>query len=118
MAASLDDIFTTQRNGVIALNNIQQTLAEIGANTTATTAAPALVFVGKGRLLRVSVIVPGTTTGLIHNCNSLDIATQANALYAIPNVMGVYSCGLVFNSGIVVVPGTGQVLNITYLTRT
>jgi hypothetical protein len=76
MAASLDDILTTQRNGVIAINNLGQKLALIEADlpclctnlaiiaaasfpatTSATVAASTttLITAGTGRLFAVSI---------------------------------------------------------------
>jgi hypothetical protein len=118
MPASLDDILTAQKNGVIALNNIQQALAaEVGTFTTSTVSTATFIVAGKGRLLRFSVVVAGSTNGLIHNYNN-PVPTgpnTTNALVACPNTVGVYEVNLVFDSGLVIVPGTGQSLNITYL---
>lgn len=116
MAASQDDFLTTQKNGVQLLGQIQQALAaEVATVTTATVTASTFITAGKGRLLRVSVLVAGTTVGFVHNSQTPTGASAANALVAAPNTIGVYEAGLVFDSGLVIVPGTGQSLNVTYL---
>ena len=116
MPASLDDILTAQKNGVVSLNKIQQTLAaEICTVTTATATASTFVIAGRGRLLRISVTVAGSAPGFIHNSSTPSGATVANALMACPNTIGVYDANLYFDSGLVIAPGTGQSVNLTYV---
>jgi hypothetical protein len=116
MPASLDDILTAQKNGVIALNNIQQALAsEVATVTTAVATASTFVLAGKGRLLRFSVLVAGTTVGFVYNSATPTGGAASNALVACPNTIGVYEAGVVFDSGLVIAPGTGQSVSITYL---
>lgn len=116
MPASLDDILTTQKNAVIALNNIQQSLAaEVATVTTAVATASTFVVAGRGRLLRFSVTVAGSTVGFVHNSSTPTGGTSSNALVACPNVIGVYEANVVFDAGLVIAPGTGQSISITYL---
>lgn len=116
MPASLDDILTTQKNGVIALNNIQQSLAaEVATVTTAVATSSTFVVAGKGRLLRFSVTVAGTTVGFIYNSSTPTGGASSNALVACPNTIGVYEANVVFDAGLVISPGTSQSISITYL---
>ena len=116
MPASLDDILTAQKNGVVALNNIQQALAsEVATVTTAVATASTFVLAGKGRLLRFSVLVAGTTVGFVYNSATPTGGAASNALVACPNTIGIYEAGVVFDSGLVIAPGTGQSVSITYL---
>jgi hypothetical protein len=113
--ASLDDIATIQKNGVLSVNTINQTLRHIyGTNTSPTTAANTLVVTGPGRAVNVSVTVAGTTTGSIHNCTTIAAANSANMLAVINNTAGVIPLNLVFNAGLVIIVGTGQQVNVTY----
>jgi hypothetical protein len=113
--ASLDDILTTQKNGVVALGAIQKTLnANIATYTTPVATATTFVIAGTGRLARISILVAGSTTGFVHNSATPSGATSSNALVACPNTIGVYEANVVFNSGLVIVPGTGQSVSITY----
>lgn len=116
MPASLDDILTTQKNGVISLNNIQQALsAEIATVTTSTATASTFVIAGRGRLLRFSVTVAGSAVGFIYNSSTPSGGAASNALVACPNTIGVYEVNMVFDAGLVIAPGTGQSINATYL---
>lgn len=113
--ASLDDIATIQKNGVLAVNTVNQTLARyFGTNTSPTYAASAAIYPGPGRLVNVSVTVAGTTTGAIHNCTTVGAATAANMLAVVGNTVGVVELNLLFNAGLVIVTGTGQQFNVTY----
>ena len=113
--ASLDDILTTQKNGVVAINALNNiTLGAAGTVTSVTVTGTTLVFVGAGRLVNFSVVVAGSASGLIHNSATAAGVSSANALCATPNTIGVYPCNLIFTHGLVIDPGAGQSVNITY----
>ena len=62
--ASLDDILTAQKNGVVALNNIGQVnLRGLGTQTSATVTGTTFVIAGAGYLVNFSVLVAGTGAG-------------------------------------------------------
>ena len=114
MAASLDDILTVQKNGVIAINGLTQSnLRVLGTVTSTTVTADTLVVSGPGYLVRYSVLVAGAA-GTIHNANSVANATAANALCVSKAIADVFDAGLVFTNGLVIKPGAGQSLNVTY----
>jgi len=114
--ASLDDILTTQKNGVVAINALNNTtLGAAGTVTSATVTATTVIFVGSGRLVNVSVVINGSADGFIHNASTAAGITNANALCAAPSAaVGVYPCGQVFTNGLVIDPGAGQSINVTY----
>jgi hypothetical protein len=115
--ASLDDILTTQKNGVVAINLLNQTtLREIGNITSSSVTTTFLVLSGAGRLVNFSVSVIGSTTGFIHNVADVALISNANRLCAVTNVLGIFPAGLNFTQGLVIVPGAGQYLNVTYST--
>jgi hypothetical protein len=113
--SSLDILATIQKNGVIGVNDITNRLRfNAGTNTSVTITTSTLIVTGSGRLVNVSVVAAGTTPGVIYNFNSTASVPVSSAMAAAPNTLGVYPLGQVFTSGLVVVPGTGQSLNITY----
>ena len=117
MAASLDDVLTTQKNGVVAINNIATSnLRGQGTQTSVVITAPILVFSGKGFLVNFSVTVAGSTAGTIYNSATVAGAAVTNALCVIPATVGITRTGQVFSNGLVVSPGTGQSINVTYST--
>lgn len=112
--ASLDDILTTQKNGVVAINALNNiTLGANGTLTSVTVTDLTIIFVGSGRLVNFSVVVAGSANGLIYNA-STDTPLASQALCATPNTIGIYPCGQVFTSGLVIEPGAGQSINVTY----
>jgi hypothetical protein len=113
--ASLDDILTTQKNGVQGINsltNITRNLAgalnssEISTSTYFETAAG---WVGK-----ISIIEAGTTPGTIYDTTSVLAAATGNRLALIPNSIGIYTINMPVNNGIVVAPGDGQIVAMSY----
>jgi hypothetical protein len=115
MTASLSDILTVQKNGVIAINNLSQgNLKTYGTVTSVTVTAATVIYVGSGYIVNFAVVVAGSASGLIYNFNSTTSPPAANALCATPATIGVYSTGQFFTTGLVIVPGTGQSINVTY----
>ena len=100
MPASLDDLLTAQKNGVVAINGLAQTAT--------------VIYVGKGYLVNFAVVVAGTTAGTISNTGAVSTVAAANALCAIPATVGIVQLGQIFSTGLVVTPGTGQSVNVTY----
>jgi len=115
MPASLDDILTAQKNGVVAINNLSQgTFRGLGTQTSVTVTAATVIYVGKGYLVNFSVVVAGSSAGTISNTGATGTVAAANALCAIPATVGIIKVGQVFSTGLVVTPGTGQSVNVTY----
>jgi hypothetical protein len=113
--ASLDDIATIQKNGVIGVNTLNLTLVRLyGSTTSATVTTPTLVITGPGRLVNVSVTVAGSAVGFVYNTASTATVAASNALVPVPNTIGVHQTNQLFTNGLVIVPGTGQSLNVTY----
>lgn len=115
MPASLDDILTAQKNGVVAINNLSQgTLRGLGTQTSVTVTAATVIYVGAGYLVSFSIVVAGSAAGTISNTNAVASVAAANALCATPATVGIVKVGQVFSTGLVVTPGTGQSINVTY----
>lgn len=68
----------------------------------------------KGRIQRVVVLVAGTTAGGAYDAPSVAVAAAANQLAVIPNTVGSYLIDMPFFAGLTIVPGTGQVVAISY----
>jgi hypothetical protein len=115
MTASLSDILTAQKNGVVALNNIGVTnLRARGTQTSTTVTSPTLIIASGGYLVNFSVVVAGSAAGTIYNSSSTGSVSASDALCVVPATVGITSVGQIFKNGLVVVPGTGQSINVTY----
>lgn len=115
--ATLDDVVTVQKNGVIAINNLATTLKAYneGEYTSTTyTSGQNVVVTGSGRLISFAVVVAGTGDGKVYNASTTASATPSAALCSTPATTGIYPAGLRFNSGLIVEPGPGQSINVTY----
>jgi hypothetical protein len=113
--ASLDDLLTASKNIVTALNGINGTFAKFLGNVTSTTiTSSTLVATGSGRLVNFVVLVAGTGNGAIYNTTNSASPPAANELVVIPQTIGVYPVGAAFTNGLLVVPGTGQTVTVTY----
>lgn len=97
--ASLDDILSTQKNGVVAINSLNSYLATIAANTTIlataafntvpTTSSPtivattSLVFAGKGLLFSISIpSSSGSNQVFLHDSATVGGISSSNLIYA------------------------------------
>ena len=115
MAASLDDILTTQKNGVVAINNYSNTILRgQGTATSSTVTGSTLVVAGRGYLVSYAVVVAGSAAGAIYNSSTTGGTAASNQLCATGTTVGVYPVGQIFANGLVIVPGTGQSINVTY----
>jgi len=114
--ATLDDILTAQKNGVVAINGVAQSnLRAQGTVTSQTVTANTLVITGKGYLVSYTVLATGSANGTINDSNTVAGSSSANALCATDKTaVGVYKTGLVYTSGLVIKPGSGQSINVTY----
>ena len=110
---SISDVLSSAQNIATALSNIAQTyLNTVGVRNVLGISSSTLVFSSPGRIATVIVTTAGTTTGSIYDSNTTAVTT--NKVFVIPNALGVTVLNFPVTTGIVVVPGTGQVVSISY----
>lgn len=114
---SPSDILTALKNVVVALNNAAQAYKDVnGVSTTEAITAPTVLKVTPGRVATVSVIVAGSTTGMIYD--SAQAAVLTAPLWVIPETAASdgepYRINMPTDSGILVVPGTGQSVTVSW----
>jgi hypothetical protein len=111
--ASLSDILTATKNIVTALNQLGQTYLQVqGLNVYSNITTPTVIKNGQGRVVRVSVIVAGSADGAIYDADVATVTTDK--LITIEKVIGIVEVNMPVNNGIVVHPGTGQTVTISY----
>lgn len=76
--------------------------------------AAAVIKATPGRLMRISVLVAGSTTGTANDVATTAGAAVANQFFTIPTAVGTYDVDWPCATGIVVVPGTGQTLAVSF----
>lgn len=114
---SVSDILTTLKNLVIALNAATQAFLNVnGVSTTEAITAPTVLKAASGRVASVSIIVAGSTTGMIYD--SVVTGTTTAPLWIIPNAVASdgepYEVNMATDSGILVVPGTGMSVTVCW----
>jgi hypothetical protein len=124
MAASLDDILTTQKNGVIAINGLNQTLRTISNNPTNSSntvvATTASVVVGKGILFSISIpATSGSNQILIYDSATVGGIAASNLIYgSLPanaaNFVPYRDVRIHYEHGLVIVAGTGMSCVVSY----
>jgi len=111
--ASLPDILTSAQNLVNAVNNVATTYLNVqGAKNAAALTTATLVKSSPGRVAVVSILTAGSAVGAIYDANALGVTT--GKIYTIPMTVGVVIVNLPTSYGIVVAPGSGQVVTISY----
>lgn len=116
--ASPADILTAIKNVVSAVNLAAQTYLDvqgaqsrtgmqiIGLNTAY------LLKRGTGRLAVITVTTAGSATGTAYDTDSE--TSLIRPIFIIPNTVGVTTINMPFSYGLVITPGTGQVLSVSY----
>jgi hypothetical protein len=118
--ASLDDVITV---GNSLNKNISQLIKSIGnvtsngtnAITTTVATSQTLIYAGSGTLINFVVTVAGSGAGTINNSATTGGAAASNVICATPTTVGVVAVGSRFSNGLVISPGTGQSVNVTYI---
>lgn len=111
--ASLDDILTAAKNIVTAINGLATTYTAVnGALSAQAISIPTVVSSKAGRLATVSITTAGSAAGTIYDSASL--TDTSRPIGVIPNMVEIGSVNLPVAYGIVVVPGTGQVVTVGY----
>ena len=111
--SSLTDILTAVKNIVTALNSsVQGYLNVNGAASKCGLSSATVVKTTGGRLSTVSVITGGSTVGYAYDSNS--VSGTSLPLYVIPTTVGSAFVNLPFTNGLLVVPGTGQSVTVSY----
>jgi len=113
--ATLDDILTTQKNGVQGINGVNTTTQNIAGkvNSYEISTETYLPTVANW-CAKVSVIVAGSASGMIYDASSVASAGTGNRLAVIPNTVGIYTINMPVNKGIVVAPGSGMIVAVSY----
>lgn len=113
--ASLDDILTTQQNGVRAINALNSNIPkQSGVSVSVEISSDASVTTNSAWVARVSVIETGSGTGTIYNTNSVANAATGNRICIINNVVGIQDVFMPAPNGIVVSPSSGMIVVVSY----
>jgi hypothetical protein len=111
--ASTSDVLSAIKNIVLALATAAQNYLNVqGITNACAITTPTVVKAVAGRVAVVSVLTAGSAPGTIYDGATLSATTKP--LVPIPNIVGVFSAPVAVNFGILVIPGTGQMVSIGY----
>ena len=111
--AALSDLLTTAKNIVTAINAAAQVYLNVNGTANVALISTATVVKGApGRVVTISITTAGSANGAIYDAVSTTDTTKP--IYTIPNTIGVVHVNLPANYGIVVAPGTSQVITVGY----
>jgi hypothetical protein len=85
-----------------------------GTSSSLNISAATVVKASAGRLTRINVITAGSAAGTANDTTTTGGAAAANEIFSIPNTVGSYYLDWPCASGIVIVPGTSQVVSVSY----
>lgn len=102
----MSDGFFVRQGRCAQLNITAPTLLQ--TNQSAFLGAPV------ARLMRVNVLVAGSAAGSVNDAATIAGAGANNAVFVIPNTVGSYLVDWPMAAGIVVQPGAGQTVAVSY----
>lgn len=114
--ASLSDLLTAVQHVASNIAQAAQTYLSVNGQQSRSGIAAAsgsvLLKQGSGRAAYVNVTVAGTTPGTLVDSNN--VAATAPVLAVIPDAVGSYFINAPFNLGLVVIPGAGQTVSVSW----
>jgi hypothetical protein len=110
---TLTDLQTTAQLLTQAVNQLGKTYSNIeGTATVAAISSPTVVKSSAGRVCNVSVTTAGSASGMIYDATLA--SNLVRPIWTIAPSVGLVRVNLPTSYGIVVVPGTGQTLSVSY----
>jgi hypothetical protein len=73
-----------------------------------------IITTGAARLHTINVVVAGSAAGAAYDAATVPAGTAATQLISIPNALGSYPVNMQVTNGIVVTPGAGQTLAVSW----
>jgi endoglucanase Acf2 len=92
----------------------QTTVLANATHTKLNISSETVVKTSNGNVASISVVVAGSAAGAVYDAATTGTATSANLIAVIPDVAGVYTINFPVSNGIVVAPGTGQTVAVSY----
>ena len=122
MSGSISDILSVGKNIVTAISQLATTFLNVsGTQIVKNITTSTLIKTGPGRIGSVVVVVSGTTDGAIHDAINLAAVSAATKIWNINlaatgsnNTSIPAAINLPFADGLVVVPGTGMTVLVSY----
>lgn len=112
--ASVDDLLTAVKNNVVATNLVANNAFNVlGRKSYLEITSDTLIHTGEAWVARVSVITGGTAGG-IYDANTVGGAVTGTQVCVMPATVGIYEILMPVTKGIVVKPGAGQKVSVSF----
>ncbi len=85
-----------------------------GTQNKLNVSASTVIKAAPGQVCTVVVTTAGSAAGSFHDCTTTGAAASTNATLVVPNTVGNYLVPFRHSAGIVYVPGSGQVISVSY----
>jgi len=85
-----------------------------GINTFLNISTTTAIKSSKGRIAKVNVTTPGSSNGSIYDHATTTGTGATNLVAVIPDTVGSYEIDFPCANGIVIAPGTGMVVSVSY----
>ncbi len=110
-AATLSAILNTPKS----IFNLATTEKFLAGNTTSpAVSASVILSTQAGWIANIQVLAAGSAPGFIYNAPTFAAIADSKKLMPIQNSIGLQHGFVNFNAGMVVVPGPGQLVSVTY----
>jgi len=107
--------FQNQAAGAIPVWEAPAPAGVTGQNSALNITVSTVVKAAPGQVLTATEVVAGNAPGTINDCLTTGAAAAANQIATLPASVGSQRLDFPCQVGIVVVPGTGQTIAISYL---
>jgi len=109
--ATLSAILNTPRS----VFNLATTQLFLAGNTTSPAYATSVVLSTQaGWVANIQVLAAGSAPGFIYNCTNFGAVADSTKIMPIQTFLGAQQGFVNFNSGLVMIPGPGQLVSATY----
>ncbi len=88
--------------------------SDIGQSTTLNITTQTVIKASAGSIFAIIVNTAGSTAGTLNDAATTGAVAASNLIYTAPNTIGRTALEFPFKNGLVVTPGTGQVLAVSF----
>lgn len=86
----------------------------VGSKTKLNISTQQVLKAAPGRVYRIIVVTAGSTNGTLSDVATTGGVAASNLIFEIPNTVGAFEVNWPYFNGLVVTPGTGQVVAVNW----
>ena len=97
-----------------ALSAANRLPVDVGAGHSSLNLTASTAIAGATKVAKVVVVVAGSAAGGVYDCAATGDAAAGNLVATIPAAIGVIALDWALATGLVIVPGTGQTVAVSW----